>query len=218
MPVAGEAAGSEDDVTEPSGDTSPAPHDAPTHPLDPWGVWIVRWLGAMLTVSFLAITLLLALDRNGWSVAWMIIWALPIAFLVAVLTVVASTLRWLLSRFAPPDLQDAILPVVVLGALAGAVPLWLFFFGGDPTAFTGRTLREALASGELEFVILFGFSFLLLYGHLPTMKELTEWRTKLTGHSLIHEDMKKFFEGFPASADITEIVRDYEQTALAHHG
>jgi hypothetical protein len=144
MPVAGGAAGSEDDVTEPSGDTSPAPHDAPTHPLDPWGLWIVRWLGAMLTVSFLATTVLLALDRGGWGVAWIVLWALPIAWLVAgFMTFVAATLRWLLSRYTPPRLQDAILPVVILGALAGAAPLWLFLFGGDPTAFTGRTLRVA---------------------------------------------------------------------------
>jgi citrate synthase len=38
-------------------------------------------------------------------------------------------------------------------------------------------------------------AFLLIYGHLPTAKEFAEWRQKLTVHSLIHEDMKKFFEG-----------------------
>jgi citrate synthase len=43
-------------------------------------------------------------------------------------------------------------------------------------------------------------AFLLIYGHLPTMKELLEWRAKLTYHSLIHEDMKKFFEGYPPNA------------------
>lgn len=120
-----------------------APRGASTHPLDPWGWWIVRWLGAMLTVSLLAVTLLLALDRDGWSVAWIVLWALPIALLVAVLTLVASALRWLLARFTPPPLQDAIVAVVALGAIAGCVPLWVFFFGGDPTAFTGSTLAAA---------------------------------------------------------------------------
>jgi citrate synthase len=43
-------------------------------------------------------------------------------------------------------------------------------------------------------------AFLLIYGHLPTMKELLAWRAKLTNHSLIHEDMKKFFEGYPPNA------------------
>jgi citrate synthase len=41
---------------------------------------------------------------------------------------------------------------------------------------------------------------LLIYGHLPDARELAAWRDKLTRHSLIHEDLKKLFEGFPASA------------------
>ena len=43
-------------------------------------------------------------------------------------------------------------------------------------------------------------AYLLIYGKLPNEKELGEWREKLTRHSLIHEDMKKFFEGFSSSA------------------
>jgi citrate synthase len=42
--------------------------------------------------------------------------------------------------------------------------------------------------------------FLLIYGRLPDRAELDEFNEKLTYHSLIHEDMKKFFEGFPPSA------------------
>jgi citrate synthase len=42
--------------------------------------------------------------------------------------------------------------------------------------------------------------FLLIYGHLPTRAELDEFREKLTYHTLIHEDLKKFFEGYPPSA------------------
>jgi len=43
-------------------------------------------------------------------------------------------------------------------------------------------------------------SYLLIYGELPTDEELKRFRTLLTRHSLIHEDMKHFFEGFPSSA------------------
>ena len=43
-------------------------------------------------------------------------------------------------------------------------------------------------------------SFLLIYGHLPNAKELDHFSTLLTRHSLIHEDMKHFFEGFPPTA------------------
>jgi citrate synthase len=42
--------------------------------------------------------------------------------------------------------------------------------------------------------------FLLIYGHLPNAQELERFRERLTYHSLLHEDMKKFFEGFPAGA------------------
>ena len=43
-------------------------------------------------------------------------------------------------------------------------------------------------------------SFLLIYGHLPSKKELGQFQYDLTHHTLIHEDMKKFFEGFPPAA------------------
>ena len=43
-------------------------------------------------------------------------------------------------------------------------------------------------------------SYLLIYGELPNRQQLSDWRRKLTYHSLIHEDMKKFFEGFSPTA------------------
>ncbi len=42
--------------------------------------------------------------------------------------------------------------------------------------------------------------YLLIHGHLPTRTELEDFREDLTYHSMIHEDMKKFFEGFPPKA------------------
>ena len=43
-------------------------------------------------------------------------------------------------------------------------------------------------------------AFLLIYGELPTDKELTDFKTEITNHTLVHEDMRKIFDGFPASA------------------
>jgi citrate synthase len=43
-------------------------------------------------------------------------------------------------------------------------------------------------------------SYLLIFGHLPNKKELENFHFQMTHHSLIHEDMKKFFEGFPPTA------------------
>jgi citrate synthase len=41
---------------------------------------------------------------------------------------------------------------------------------------------------------------LLIYGHLPTREERDAFREQLTRHTLLHEDMKKFFEGYPPNA------------------
>jgi len=42
--------------------------------------------------------------------------------------------------------------------------------------------------------------FLLIYGHLPAQQELEAFRHELTRHSLIHESLKNFFDGFPPPA------------------
>ena len=43
-------------------------------------------------------------------------------------------------------------------------------------------------------------SYLLIYGELPTAEQLSDFEHNLTHHTLLHEDMKKFFEGYPPSA------------------
>jgi citrate synthase len=42
--------------------------------------------------------------------------------------------------------------------------------------------------------------YLVIYGQLPNKAQLQDFQYKLTHHSLIHEDMKKFFEGYPPTA------------------
>ncbi len=43
-------------------------------------------------------------------------------------------------------------------------------------------------------------AYLVIYGELPNKQQLEEFTTKLTRHSMIHEDMKHFFVGFPSRA------------------
>ena len=43
-------------------------------------------------------------------------------------------------------------------------------------------------------------AYLLIYGNLPNEKELATFTTTLTRHSLLHEDMKHFFDGYPSTA------------------
>ena len=43
-------------------------------------------------------------------------------------------------------------------------------------------------------------SYLLLFGDLPNTKQLEEFNSNIQHHSLVHEDMKRFFEFFPNNA------------------
>ena len=43
-------------------------------------------------------------------------------------------------------------------------------------------------------------SYLLIYGELPTRAQLDEFTEQITKHTLLHEDLKRFFEGFPRDA------------------
>lgn len=43
-------------------------------------------------------------------------------------------------------------------------------------------------------------SYLLINGKLPTKAELEQFSVKLTRHSMIHEGMRHFFEGFPSGS------------------
>lgn len=43
-------------------------------------------------------------------------------------------------------------------------------------------------------------AYLLIYGELPTKQELDQFTHEISRHTLIHEDMKKFFDGYPSKA------------------
>ncbi|HEX5614710.1 MAG TPA: citrate synthase [Acidimicrobiia bacterium] len=43
-------------------------------------------------------------------------------------------------------------------------------------------------------------SYLLIYGELPTLAELDDFRFGIRKHTLLHEDAKRFFDGFPKDA------------------
>ncbi|HEX2253416.1 MAG TPA: citrate synthase [Thermoanaerobaculia bacterium] len=59
--------------------------------------------------------------------------------------------------------------------------------------------------------------YLLIYGHLPSVGELDEFRRKLTYHSLLHEDMKKFFEGYPPTAHPMAILSSMVASLSAYY-
>ena len=43
-------------------------------------------------------------------------------------------------------------------------------------------------------------SYLLIYGNLPTPEQLALFKTQITQHTMLHEDLRRFFDGFPRDA------------------
>jgi citrate synthase len=43
-------------------------------------------------------------------------------------------------------------------------------------------------------------SYLLIYGHLPSAGELSKFTEDISMHTMVHEDLRRFFDGFPRDA------------------
>jgi len=61
---------------------------------------------------------------------------------------------------------------------------------------------EVLAA-KCDFVEI---AYLLIFGDLPTVGQLEEFRSSLSRHTMIHEDMRSFYGGFPRDAHPMAIV------------
>jgi citrate synthase len=79
----------------------------------------------------------------------------------------------------------------------GACESAITFIDGEQGILRYRGYPIEDVAGRTTFV---DICFLLIYGHLPSQAEAMQFSQGLTYHSLLHEDMKKFFEGFPAGA------------------
>lgn len=55
-------------------------------------------------------------------------------------------------------------------------------------------------------------SFLLIYGRLPSRKELGRFEHSLTRHTMIHEDMRRFYDSFPRDAHPMAILSSAANT------
>ena len=98
----------------------------------------------------------------------------------------------------------------------GACQSAITFIDGDQGILRYRGYSIEQLAEKSDFVEV---SYLLIYGHLPTEEQLKDFRTKLTRHSLLREDMKKFFEGYPPtvhpmavmSAMVTSLSAYYDE-------
>jgi citrate synthase len=79
----------------------------------------------------------------------------------------------------------------------GACQSAITFLDGERGILRYRGIPIEDLAGHSNFV---EASFLLIYGRLPTLKELVRFTTALTRHTMIHEDMRRFYDGFPRDA------------------
>jgi citrate synthase len=79
----------------------------------------------------------------------------------------------------------------------GACSSAITFIDGDKgiLQYRGYPIEE-LARGASFLEV----AYLLIYGKLPNKQEWADFSGQITLHTLIHEDMKKFFEGYPSGA------------------
>ena len=60
-------------------------------------------------------------------------------------------------------------------------------------------------------------SYLLIYGQLPSAEQLEAFTTKIQRHTLLHEDLKRFFDGFPRNAHPMPVVSSAVNALSAYY-
>ena len=79
----------------------------------------------------------------------------------------------------------------------GATKSAITFIDGEKGILRYRGIPIEQLAEKSSFVEV---AFLLIYGHLPKKTELDTFSETLTRHSLIHEDMLHFYDGYPSTA------------------
>jgi citrate synthase len=71
------------------------------------------------------------------------------------------------------------------------------FIDGDAGILRYRGYPIDQLAGQASFLEV---SYLLIYGELPTADQLRDFTDQIRIHTLLHEDLKRFFDGFPRDA------------------
>ena len=82
-------------------------------------------------------------------------------------------------------------------ANTGSTTSNITFLDGDEGVLRYRGYTIEVLAKNCDFV---ETSYLLIYGELPTKEQLAEFRVSIQNHTLLHEDMRKFYNGFPRDA------------------
>lgn len=79
----------------------------------------------------------------------------------------------------------------------GACKSAITYINGEKGILRYRGIPIEQLAGRSSFL---ESSYLLIYGELPAKTELDAFTENITRHTLIHEDMKRFYDGFPRDA------------------
>ncbi|MEZ0363797.1 citrate synthase [Mycobacterium sp. pUA109] len=60
-------------------------------------------------------------------------------------------------------------------------------------------------------------SYLLIYGELPTKEQLETFTRQIQRHTMLHEDLKRFFDGFPRNAHPMPVVSSAVNALSAYY-
>ena len=79
----------------------------------------------------------------------------------------------------------------------GAVQSGITFLNGEEGVLRYRGYPIEQLASNCDFVEV---AYLLIYGELPTQDQLVAFRDKIRRHTMLHEDLKSFYDGFPRDA------------------
>lgn len=99
-------------------------------------------------------------------------------------------------------------------ANTGSCQSAITFIDGEKGILRYRGYSIEDLAGQSSFL---DVAFLLIFGELPTHSELESFRVEIAQHTLLHEDMKKFFEGYPASAPPMSVLSTIVSSLSAYY-
>jgi citrate synthase len=82
-------------------------------------------------------------------------------------------------------------------ANTGATTSAITYLDGDQGVLRYRGYPIETLATQCSFLEV---SYLLIYGELPTAEELNTFRNSIRRHTMLHEDMRSFYNGFPRDA------------------
>lgn len=79
----------------------------------------------------------------------------------------------------------------------GSTTSAITYLDGDQGILRYRGYPVEVVAQRCDFI---ETSYLLIYGELPNAEQLAKFRTSLRRHTMLHEDMRSFYNGFPRDA------------------